>query len=121
MPKKLRPERLKGETARYEMCGTLFVTVNEDEKGEPYEVFCSSAKLATCRSNIEALARVVSKLLQLEEIEEAIDACGQIRCPHMERKKGEYKVTKERALETVAWSCPDAIARELKRYIKEAK
>lgn len=119
MPK--RPERLKGETAKFDMCGSLFVTVNENEKGEPYEVFASSAKLATCRSNIEALTRTVSKLLQLGEVEEAIDACSQIRCPHMERKKGEIKITKEKEMDKVAWSCPDAIAREIKRYIKEKK
>jgi len=118
---KQRPERLKGETARYDMCGSLFITVNEDDKENPYEIFCYGAKLATCRSNIEALARTVSRLLQVDDLEGAIDACEQIRCPHMERKKGEFKITKEKDVGSIAWSCPDAVARELKKYIDKKK
>ena len=116
-----RPESLKGETTKYEMCGSLYVTVNADDKGKPYEVFCNSAKLATCRSNIEALARCVSKMLQLGEVEEAINACALIRCPSMERKKGENKITKEKEIDKIAWSCPDAIAREVQKYTKSTK
>jgi len=118
---KTRPDRLKGETARYDMCGTLFITLNEDEKGRPYEMFCYGAKLATCRSNLEALGRCISKLLQGNDLEGAIDAVGQIRCPHMERVKGKMIITKEKDITEIPWSCPDAMARELKRYVKEEK
>ena len=116
-----RPERLKGETAKYNMCGSLYITVNLDEKNKPFEVMAACAKLATCRSNIEALARVISKMCQLGEVEEAIDACSMIRCPHMERQKGVNKITKEQELDKIASSCPDAIARELQRYVDKKK
>ena len=116
-----RPDRLKGETTKYDMCGNLFITVNEDEKEKPYEVFCWGAKLGTCRSNLEGIARCVSALLRGNDLEGAIDACSQIQCPHMERKKGKLAITKEKDITTIAWSCPDAIARELKRYVKKEK
>ena len=118
---KERPERLSGETTKYAMCGSLYITINVDDKNHPFEVMTNCAKLATCRSNIEALARVVSKLCQLDEVEEAINACRYIRCPHMSRKQGEVKITKEKEVDQVAWSCPDAIARELLRYVEKKK
>ena len=116
-----RPDRLKGETVKYEMCGSLYITVNSDEKGKPFEVMTNCAKLSTCRSNIEALARVVSKMCQMDEAEEAVSACLAIRCPHMERRKGECKITKEKELSQIPWSCPDAIAKELQRYVEKKK
>ena len=118
---KERPETLSGETTKYSMCGSLYVTVNTDDKGKPYEVFCNCAKLNTCRSNIEALARTISKMLQMGYIEEAIGATEKIRCPHMERRKGKNSITKEKNMETIAWSCPDAIARELQKFMKGEK
>jgi len=118
---KKRPDRLKGETVRHEMCGSLFITVNEDEKGKPYEIFCAGARLGTCRSNLEGIARAVSALLRSDCLDEAIDSVTQIQCGHMERKKGKLSVTKEKDLADIPWSCPDAIARELRRYTKEKK
>ncbi|MBU1173561.1 MAG: hypothetical protein KKD44_28670, partial [Proteobacteria bacterium] len=102
-----RADRLKGITHKFDMCGSLFITLNEDDKGKPYELFCFGSKLGTCRSNLEALARCVSKMLQLGELEEAIDACEKIRCPAMERKKGVNTVTKEKEIDKMPWSCPD--------------
>jgi len=113
-----RPDTLTGNTTKYEMCGSLYVTVNTNDKGKPYEVFTNCAKLATCRSNLEALARTLSKMLQGGMIEEAIDACSGIRCPHMQRTMGKNTVTKEKDVNGIPWSCPDAIARELKRFVK---
>uniref|UniRef100_A0A6M3LIY3 ribonucleoside-diphosphate reductase n=1 Tax=viral metagenome TaxID=1070528 RepID=A0A6M3LIY3_9ZZZZ len=114
-----RPHKLKGATSRHEMCGTLFITLNEDDKGRPYELFAFGSKLGTCRSNLEGLARCISKLLQGNDLEGAIDALELIRCPAMERKKGEARVTKERNLDEIPCSCADAMARELKEYLKK--
>ena len=116
-----RQERLKGETSKHEMCASLYITINVDEKGNPVEVFCNSAKLGTCQALLNATSRLVSKLCQLGDLEEAIDVCSKIRCPAMQRQMGKITVTKEKDIETVPWSCPDAIARELRRYEEKKK
>lgn len=115
---KKRPERLKGETVKYDMCGSLWITINELD-GKPVECFLYGAKLSTCRSQLEALARTVSRLLsEHNDIEGAVDACSKIRCYAISRKIGQEVEKKEKDLQAIPWSCPDAIARELERYIK---
>ena len=115
---KKRPERLSGETVKVEACGTVFITVNTLDN-KPYEVFMQGSKLATCRSNLEAVARCISKLLQSGELEEAIDAIEKIRCPAMSRKIGGEAVKKEKDITEIPWSCPDALAKELGRHKKK--
>ncbi len=76
------------------------------------------SKLGTCRSNLEALARVISKLLQENDLEGAIDATEKIHCPAMSRRLGAETIKKETDITKIPWSCPDALARFLQEYVK---
>ena len=62
-----RPGALRGATMRVECSfGTVYVTVNEDEAGEPFEVFVHVGKSGTdmC-ADAEAVGRLVSLALRL--------------------------------------------------------
>ena len=60
--KRSRPELLKGATRRIETpLGTLYVTVTEDDKGQPFEVFMSLGKAGgALMADVEALGRLIS-------------------------------------------------------------
>ena len=85
-------------------CGNLYVTVNYDETGI-CEVFTSTGKAGGCPSQSEATARLVSIALRSGiSIDEILDQLRGIRCPSTIRHTG-MKCT----------SCPDAIARVIKK------
>ncbi len=100
-----RPEVTCGLTERMKIgCGNLYVTVNYDENGI-CEVFTSTGKAGGCPSQSEATARLVSIALRSGvNIEELLDQLRGIRCPSTIRHAG-MKCT----------SCPDAIARVMKK------
>src|SRR5581483_11755332 len=55
-----RPRALRGMTFRQETpLGTAYVTINEDEHGQPYEVFVNQGKAG---SDVAALAEAIGKL-----------------------------------------------------------
>jgi ribonucleoside-diphosphate reductase alpha chain len=60
--KRSRPELLRGTTRRLETpLGTLYVTITEDEKGQPFEIFMSLGKAGgALMADVEALGRLIS-------------------------------------------------------------
>jgi ribonucleoside-diphosphate reductase alpha chain len=64
--KRSRPELLRGNTRRIETpLGTLYVTITEDDKGQPFEVFMSLGKAGgALMADVEAMGRLVSLALR---------------------------------------------------------
>ena len=64
--KRMRPELLRGSTRRVETpLGTLYVTITEDDKGQPFEVFMSLGKAGgALMADVEALGRLISLSLR---------------------------------------------------------
>jgi ribonucleoside-diphosphate reductase alpha chain len=60
--KRSRPELLKGSTRRVETpLGTLYVTITEDDKGQPFEIFMSLGKAGgALMADVEAVGRLIS-------------------------------------------------------------
>ncbi len=100
-----RPDVVNGVTERVKIgCGNLYVTVNYDEHGI-VEVFTSTGKAGGCPSQSEATARLCSVALRSGvSLQEIMKQMRGIRCPSTVRVPG-LKCT----------SCPDAIARVMKR------
>lgn len=101
-----RPTTTIGVTEKLKIgCGNLYVSVNADEKGI-CEVFTNTGRAGGCSSQSEATARLISISLRsglsVDAITEQIKG---IRCPACMRREG-VNVT----------SCPDAIARVIKKY-----
>ncbi|MFZ3131954.1 MAG: LAGLIDADG family homing endonuclease, partial [Desulfosporosinus sp.] len=101
-----RPTTTMGVTEKIKIgCGNLYVSVNADEKGI-CEVFTNTGRAGGCASQSEATARLISIALRsglsVNAITEQIKG---IRCPACMRREG-VNVT----------SCPDAIARVIKKY-----
>lgn len=57
-----RPKTTTGITNKMKTsCGDLYVTINEDEDGRPFEVFCNMGKAGGCEgSQNEAIGRLIS-------------------------------------------------------------
>ena len=64
--KRSRPDLLKGSTRRIESpLGTMYVTITEDEKGQPFEVFMSLGKAGgALMADVEAVGRLISLALR---------------------------------------------------------
>jgi ribonucleoside-diphosphate reductase alpha chain len=64
--KRSRPELLRGTTRRVETpMGSMYVTITEDEKGQPFEVFMSLGKAGgALMADVEAIGRLVSLALR---------------------------------------------------------
>ncbi len=64
--KRSRPELLRGSVRRVESpLGTMFVTITEDDKGQPFEVFMTLGKAgAPIMSDVEAIGRLISLALR---------------------------------------------------------
>ena len=64
--KRSRPELLRGTTRRLETpLGTLYVTITEDDKGQPFEVFMSLGKAGgAIMADVEAMGRLISLALR---------------------------------------------------------
>lgn len=88
-------------------CGSLYATINEDEKG-PFELFTSIGKAGGCAaSQAEATGRLVSLALRSGISPELIvDQLSGVRCPAPAWSGG-----------VSILSCADAVAKALKRYI----
>ena len=61
-----RPDQIRGTTTRIRTgCGPLFVTVNDDERGSPFELFATLGKAGGCAAaQTEAIGRLVSLALR---------------------------------------------------------
>ena len=64
--KRSRPELLRGTTRRVDTpLGTLYVTLTEDDKGQPFEVFMSLGKAGgALMADVEAMGRLISLALR---------------------------------------------------------
>ncbi len=99
-----RPEVTVGQTRKVSTgCGSLYVTINEDEHGM-FEVFSSMARAGACRAaQSEAVSRLMSLALRSGIDTEAIlKSIKGIRCPS--------------PVMGGATSCPDAIAQAVAEY-----
>jgi ribonucleoside-diphosphate reductase alpha chain len=110
-PKK-RPSRLSGFTEKIETsCGTLYVTINWNEEGKPFEVFTRIGKAGGCASSqSEAMGRLISMALRSGiEPRHIIKQLRGITC-HLPKGMGKNKVS----------SCADAAAQILENvFAKE--
>jgi len=88
-------------------CGSLYVTINEDEHGL-FEVFATMGKAGGCAaSQAEAVSRLISLSLRSGiEPQQIIKQLKGVRCPNQAWVKG-GKI----------YSCADAIAKAMERYI----
>jgi ribonucleoside-diphosphate reductase alpha chain len=106
-PKK-RPEVITGTTRAMKTgCGKLYITVNEDEEGNIFELFTQMGKAGGCAaSQAEAIGRLISLALRsnVEPIEIEKQLKG-ISCHSPEWAAG-GKIS----------SCSDAISKALERY-----
>jgi ribonucleoside-diphosphate reductase alpha chain len=102
-----RPRKTNGSTIKASTgCGSLFVTINRDEKGL-FEIFTNLGKAGGCPSQSEATARVLSVALRSGiDPQILIKQLKGIRClSTIARRKDNKNID--------VLSCPDAIARAL--------
>ena len=87
-------------------CGSLYVTINEDEQGL-FEVFAAMGKGGGCAaSQTEAVSRLISLSLRSGiDREQIIKQIKGVRCPNQAWEKGGR-----------IYSCADAIAKALERH-----
>jgi len=87
-------------------CGSLYVTINEDEQGI-FEVFAAMGKGGGCAaSQTEAIGRLISLALRAGvDKEQIIKQLKGVRCPNQSWEKGGR-----------IYSCSDAIAKAIERY-----
>jgi ribonucleoside-diphosphate reductase alpha chain len=103
-----RPQVTSGTTEKVQVgCGNLYVSVNADEYGI-CEVFTNTGREGGCASQSEATSRLISIALRSGISVDAIyEQLRGIRCPACLRRPGVH-VT----------SCPDAIAKAIKKYVE---
>ncbi|MFL5517447.1 MAG: adenosylcobalamin-dependent ribonucleoside-diphosphate reductase, partial [Gemmatimonadales bacterium] len=109
--KRSRPELLRGATRRLETpLGTLYVTITEDDRGQPFEVFMSLGKAGgALMADVEALGRLISLALRsgipIKEIYRQVRGISSDRTIGL----GPNKVL----------SVPDAVGIAIERYMHE--
>lgn len=88
-------------------CGNLYVTINEDESGKPFEVFTNIGKAGGCASSqAEAIGRLISLALRSNiDSEEIVKQLKGISCHQHSWSEG-GKIL----------SCSDAIAKAIEKY-----
>ncbi len=109
--KRQRPALLRGRTAKMNSpLGDLYVTINEDETGRPFEVFCTLGKAGgAAMADSEAIGRLISLALRSGIPITAVR--DQLRGISCDRAVG---VGPNKVL-----SAPDAIAQAIERYLME--
>ncbi|MEJ2206836.1 MAG: vitamin B12-dependent ribonucleotide reductase [Gemmatimonadota bacterium] len=109
--KRQRPQALRGYTMKMmSPLGDLYVTINEDHQGRPFEVFCTLGKAGgAAMADAEAIGRLVSLALRSGiPIGRVKDQLRGISC---DRAVG---VGPNKVL-----SAPDAIGQAIERYLEE--
>jgi ribonucleoside-diphosphate reductase alpha chain len=109
--KRSRPELLRGTTRRLETpLGTLYVTVTEDDRAQPFEVFMSLGKAGgALMADVEALGRLISLALRsgipMKEIHRQLRGISSDRVMGL----GPNKIL----------SVPDAVGIAIERWMQE--
>ncbi len=109
--KRSRPDLLRGATRRVDTpLGTMYVTITEDDKGQPFEVFISLGKAgAPLMADVEAIGRLISLSLRsgipLKEIHRQLRGISSDRVVGL----GPNKVL----------SVPDAIGIAIERWMQD--
>ena len=109
--KRQRPAALRGYTMKMmSPLGDLYVTINEDETGRPFEVFCTLGKAGgAAMADAEAIGRLMSLALRSGiAITQVKDQLRGISCDRAVGL-GPNKVL----------SVPDAIGQAIERYLEE--
>jgi len=104
-----RPEVTTGTTSKVSTgCGNLYITINLDEQGRPFEVFTQMGKAGGCAaSQLEAIGRLVSLAFRSGiEVKSIIEQLRNIRCPSPSWEKGKR-----------IFSCADALARVIEKRL----
>jgi ribonucleoside-diphosphate reductase alpha chain len=104
-----RPEVIIGTTTKVATgCGNLYVTINIDERGRPFELFTQMGKAGGCAaSQLEAIGRLASLAFRSGiEVKAIIEQLRNIRCPSPSWEKGQR-----------IFSCADAIARVIEKRL----
>jgi ribonucleoside-diphosphate reductase alpha chain len=106
-----RPDTLRGITRKMlSPLGTLYVTINEDEKGRPFEVFTTLGKAGgAAMADAEAISRLIS--LGLRSGIPLRTICRQVRGISCDRAVG-FGAKK-------ILSMPDAVALAIEEYLAE--
>lgn len=102
-----RPEVILGTTTKVTTgCGNLYVTINQSEEGEFFEVFTQMGKAGGCAaSQLEAIGRLISLALRGGiDMKVVVEQLKGIRCPSPSWTNGKK-----------IFSCADAIARVLEK------
>lgn len=109
--KRQRPPVLKGRTLKLNSpLGDIYVTINEDDAGRPFEVFCTLGKAGGAAfADAEAMGRLISLALRSGVPITAIK--DQLRGISSDRAVG---VGPNKVL-----SVPDAIGQAIERYLEE--
>ncbi len=108
-----RPEVTRGTTTKILTgCGNLYITINEDENGKPFEVFTQMGKAGGCAaSQLEAIGRLVSLALRCGlDTHSIIEQLNGIRCPNPAWEKGGR-----------IFSCADALAKVIEKRLLNKK
>jgi len=109
--KRSRPELLKGSTRRVDTpLGTLYVTITEDDRGQPFEMFMSLGKAGgALMADVEAIGRLISLALRsgipIQEIHRQLRGISSDRVTGL----GPNKVL----------SVPDAIGIAIERWLHD--
>jgi ribonucleoside-diphosphate reductase alpha chain len=109
--KRSRPETLRGTVRRVETpLGTLYVTITEDDRGQPFEVFMSLGKAGgAIMADVEAMGRLISLALRsgipIKEVHRQIRGISSDRAIGL----GPNKVL----------SVPDAVGIAIERWMQE--
>ena len=109
--KRQRPSMLRGRTLKLNSpLGDLYVTINEDDGGRPFEVFCTLGKAGgAATADAEAIGRLISLALRSGIPVSAVK--DQLRGVSSDRAVG---VGPNKVL-----SLPDAIGQAIERYLAE--
>jgi ribonucleoside-diphosphate reductase alpha chain len=105
-----RPGVVAGETRRVETgCGNMYVTINTDEEGRPFELFAQIGKAGGCAaSQTEAIGRLISLSLRAGVDPKAIaKQLRGVRCPSPAWNRGEK-----------VFSCADGIGQALAGFLE---
>jgi ribonucleoside-diphosphate reductase alpha chain len=109
--KRQRPAALRGYTMKMNSpLGDLYVTINEDEGGRPFEVFCTLGKAGgAAMADAEAMGRLMS--LALRSGIPILQVKDQVRGISCDRAVG---LGPNKVL-----SVPDAVGQAIERYLEE--